>query len=173
MSDTIQRLKEQYGPNSPAVAEQLNSIGVELQCRGDTRTALKLHQEALTILEWNKCNALLYDFVKKSKEYAIDMALTLRKIGNIFSEMNNFVGAAGTLPSEAEDMLSTMILGVVHITVSSRSCLCCVNAHHFCRSLQGKPRFFLGRIGRGRWRPEKEDARMRVQEELRQLPSLT
>ena len=97
MSDTIRTLKEQYGANSPAVAEQLNSIAIDLQSRGDTRTALKFHQEALTILEWNKCNALMYDFVKKSKGYAIDMARTLCKIGNLLREMNNFVGAAGAL----------------------------------------------------------------------------
>eukprot|EP00581_Thalassiosira_minuscula_P021179 CAMPEP_0184441394 /NCGR_PEP_ID=MMETSP0738-20130409/756062_1 /TAXON_ID=385413 /ORGANISM="Thalassiosira miniscula, Strain CCMP1093" /LENGTH=280 /DNA_ID=CAMNT_0026809319 /DNA_START=99 /DNA_END=939 /DNA_ORIENTATION=- len=82
MTDIIGRLKAQYGSNGPAVAEQLNSIGTELQGRGETRKALKLHQEALTILEWNKCNALLYDFVDKSKGFANDMALTLRKIGN-------------------------------------------------------------------------------------------
>ena len=95
MAETIRSLKEQYGPNSPAVASQLNSIGVELQRKNHPHTALKFHQEALTILEWNKCNALLYDFVKKSKEYAIDMALTLKRIGSLFREMNNFVGAAG------------------------------------------------------------------------------
>ena len=96
MDNTIRELRDHYGSNSPDVAEQLNSIASELQLRGDTRTALKFHQEALQILEWNKCNALLYDFVKKSKGYALEMALTLRKIGNIFREMNNFVGAAGT-----------------------------------------------------------------------------
>lgn len=94
MTDTIQNLKEQYGANSPAVAEQLNLIGAELYSRGDIRTSLKFHQEALTILEWNKCNALLYDFVKKSKEYTVDMARTLCKIGNLMRETNNFVGAA-------------------------------------------------------------------------------
>ena len=97
MADTIRALKEQYGSNSPAVAEQLNSIGVELHSRGHPHTALKFHQEALTILEWNKCSALLYDFVDKSKEYAIEMARTLRKIGELLREMNNFVGAAGML----------------------------------------------------------------------------
>ena len=104
MTDTIQNLKEQYGANSPAVAAQLNSIGAELQCRGDSLTALKIHQEALTILEWNKYNALLYDFVEKSKEYAIEMALTLRKIGNVLREMNDFVGAAGTLANHVVGM---------------------------------------------------------------------
>ena len=99
MADIIQGLKDQYGANSPAVAEQLNSIGEELQRKnnsGDARTALILHQEALNIYEWNKCNALLYDFVEKSKGYAVDMALTLRRVGNLLRDMNNFVGAAGT-----------------------------------------------------------------------------
>ena len=94
-NDTIRNLTEQYGPNSPSAAEQLNLIGDELTCRRDTRAALKCHQEALRILEFNKCNAILYDFMDKSKQYAIDMALTLRKIGNLLRDMNDFVGAAG------------------------------------------------------------------------------
>ena len=96
MSDTIQKLKEQHGANSSEAAEQLNSMATELQRGGDIRPALRYHQEALTILEWNKSNALLYDFVEKSREYALEMAVTLRSIGNILREMNNFVGAAGT-----------------------------------------------------------------------------
>jgi len=109
MNDTIRSLKEHYGANSPAVAEQLNSIGVELQCGGDTCAALKFHQEALGILEWNKCNALLFDFVEKSKEYTIEMALTLRMIGNILREMNNFVGAAEVY----KECLDTFLEGLV------------------------------------------------------------
>lgn len=92
---TIRDLKAQYGSNSPAAAEQLNSIASELQRQGNIRTALKYYQESLTILEFNKCNALLYDFEEESKAYAIDMAMTLRKIGSLVREMNNFVGAAG------------------------------------------------------------------------------
>lgn len=108
--DTMRSLKEQYGANSPAVAEQLNSIAVELQqCRGDTQTALKFHQEALGILEWNKCNALLFDFASKSKEYTIEMALTLRRIGNILRETNNFVGAAEVY----KECLDTFLEGLV------------------------------------------------------------
>ena len=94
--DTIRNLKAQYGASSPAVAEQLNLIGAELKERGHCHTALKFHQEALAILEFNKCNAILYDFVAKSKDCAMQMATTLRKIGNLLREMNNFVGAAGT-----------------------------------------------------------------------------
>lgn len=111
MSDTIRTLKEQCGANSPAVAEQLNSIAIDLQSRGDTRTALKFHQEALTILEWNKCNALMYDFVKKSKGYAIDMARTLCKIGNLLREMNNFVGAAEVYKECLDTFLEGLIEG--------------------------------------------------------------
>ena len=91
----IRNLTEQYGSNSPSAAEQLNLTGDELTCRQDTRAALKCHQEALRILEFNKCNAILYDFMDKSKQYAIDMALTLRRIGNLLRDMNDFVGAAG------------------------------------------------------------------------------
>mmetsp|Transcript_16520 Transcript_16520/g.21209 ORF Transcript_16520/g.21209 Transcript_16520/m.21209 type:complete len:386 (-) Transcript_16520:97-1254(-) len=111
MTDIIGRLKAQYGSNGPAVAEQLNSIGTELLGRGETRKALKLHQEALTILEWNKCNALLYDFVDKSKELAIDMALTLRKIGNLLREMNDFVGAAEVYKECLDTFLEGLIEG--------------------------------------------------------------
>ena len=94
---TIRDLKAQYGPNSPAVAEQLQAIAAELQSKGDIRTALKYYQESLTTLEFLKCNALLYDFEEKSKAYAIDVSMTLRKIGSLMREMNNFVGAAGEL----------------------------------------------------------------------------
>ena len=96
MSDTVQKLKQQYGANSSEAAEQLKSMARDLQRSGDTRTALRYHQEALTILEWNKSNALLYDFVEKSREYALEMAVTLHSIGNVLRETNNFVGAAGT-----------------------------------------------------------------------------
>ena len=149
MTDTIQNLKEQYGANSPAVAAQLNSIGAELQCRGDSLTALKIHQEALTILEWNKCNALLYDFVEKSKEYAIEMAMTLRKIGNVLREMNDFVGAAGTLANHVVGIATSIFASLMHI--------------YTCRSLQGMPRYISRRFDSGRWRSEKEAVRIGVQ----------
>lgn len=96
MTTTIEGLKEQYGHNSPAAAEKINCIADDKTSNGDNRSALKYHQEALKILEWNKCNALLYDLTKKSKEYAVDMAITLRKIGNILRvQNNNFIVAAG------------------------------------------------------------------------------
>jgi len=96
METTIEGLKEQYGHYSPEAAEKINCIADDKTSKGDNRSALKYHQEALKILEWNKCNALLYDLTKKSKEYAVDMAITLRKIGNILRvQNNNFVAAAG------------------------------------------------------------------------------
>ena len=95
METTIEGSKEQYGHNSPEAAEKINCIADDKTSKGDNRSALKYHQEALKILEWNKCNALLYDLTKKSKEYAVDMAITLRKIGSILRENNNFVVAAG------------------------------------------------------------------------------
>eukprot|EP01083_Nonionella_stella_P218800 784278_1 len=112
MADTIRRLKAEYGPNSPTVAEQLNSIGDELlSLRGDTRTALIFHQEALAILEWNKCNAILYDFAEKGKQYTIDMALTLRRIGNLLREGNNFLGAAEVYKECLDVFLEGLIEG--------------------------------------------------------------
>ncbi len=98
MTTTIEGVKEQYGHNSPEAAETINCIADDNTSKGDNRSALKYHQEALKILEWNKCNALLYDLTKKGKEYAVDMAITLRKIGNILRDSNNFVGAAGKCP---------------------------------------------------------------------------
>ena len=95
MTTTIEELKGQYGHNSPETAEKLNCIADDKTSTGDNRSALKYHQEALKILEWNKCNALLYDLTKKSKEYAVDMAIQSWKIGNILRENNNFVGSAG------------------------------------------------------------------------------
>ena len=118
MSDNIRRLKEQYGSESPAAAAQLNSLGVVLQRHGDIRTALQYHQEALAILEWNRCNALLYDFAEKSKEYAVDMAITLRNIGNILREKNNFVGAAGTSPKSWHEL---SMLHLLHALINCSS----------------------------------------------------
>ena len=100
--------------NSPDLAKELNANGMEIVQRrlqqqgGDDDdddnnsdnskivVALQLHREALSIYEWNKRNALLYDHVEQSKEYAIEMACTLGIIGNLLRRMNDFVGAAGT-----------------------------------------------------------------------------
>jgi hypothetical protein len=97
--------------NSPDLAKELNANGMEivrrrLQPQGDDDAdnddnsqiafALQLHREALSIFEWNKRNALLYDHVEQSKEYAIEMACTLGIIGDLLRRMNDFVGAAGT-----------------------------------------------------------------------------
>jgi len=104
METAIEGLKEQYGHNSPEAAEKFNYIADDKTAEGDNRSALKYHQEALKILEWNKCNALLYDLTKKSKEYAVDMAIALRKIGNILRVQNNNFVAAAEIYKESLDM---------------------------------------------------------------------
>ena len=81
--------------NSPETAEQLISIGDELTGKGNQTAALSCYQEAMSILDYKRSNSLLYDFETKSKEYAVDMAVTMRKIGNLLREKNEFVGAAG------------------------------------------------------------------------------
>ncbi len=114
---TMHTMMEQYhnahNINSPYLAKELNANGMEIvQCRlqqqcgdddEDNNTdsskialALQLHREALSKFEWDKRNALLYDHVEQSKEYAIEMACTLGIIGNLLRRMNDFVGAAGT-----------------------------------------------------------------------------
>ena len=95
ITDTIQRLKSGYGANSPETAEQLISIGDELTRKGNQTAAISCYQEAMSILDYRRSNSLLYDFEIKSKEYAVDMAVTMRKIGNLLREKNEFVGAAG------------------------------------------------------------------------------
>ena len=88
-------LKQEYGPSDPKIAEHLNSLGLRhFHGCGDTTSALQCHKEALSILEWNKCNALLFDRVEESKAHAVEMAVTLSDIGNVMREMNDFIGAA-------------------------------------------------------------------------------
>lgn len=115
-------MKEQcHTSNSPALAKELNAKGIEFvrrqqlkgggddgdddekidSCSSNTNTnniilALRLHRKALTIFEWNKRNALLYDHVEQSMEYAVEMACTLCVIGGLLRRMNDFAGAAGT-----------------------------------------------------------------------------
>jgi len=88
-------LKKEFGPISPKIAEHLNSLGLRhYHGCGDAASALQCHQEALAILDWNKCNALLFDRVDEGKQFAVDMAITLSDIGNVLREMNDFLGAA-------------------------------------------------------------------------------
>ena len=88
-------LRHEFGPASPKVAEHLNSLGLRhYHGCGDVLSALQCHQEALSILDWNKCNALLFDRIEESKQYAMGMAITLSDIGNVLREMNDFLGAA-------------------------------------------------------------------------------
>ena len=131
--EDIATMKEQCGHCSPAVAMELNSAGMELQRQGDSRRALNLHQEALTILEWNKRNSLLFDFVKRSKEYAIEMARTQNKIGNLLRAMSDYVGASGawTIITSYHYLPSTSYLSSIHVVI-----FC---AQYICRSIQRMP----------------------------------
>eukprot|EP00577_Skeletonema_sp_RCC1716_P024634 CAMPEP_0113390322 /NCGR_PEP_ID=MMETSP0013_2-20120614/10103_1 /TAXON_ID=2843 ORGANISM="Skeletonema costatum, Strain 1716" /NCGR_SAMPLE_ID=MMETSP0013_2 /ASSEMBLY_ACC=CAM_ASM_000158 /LENGTH=123 /DNA_ID=CAMNT_0000273467 /DNA_START=64 /DNA_END=432 /DNA_ORIENTATION=+ /assembly_acc=CAM_ASM_000158 len=77
----------------PLVARHLNTLG--LSCHGhDDAEALQYHRDALQILEWNKCNTLLFEKMELSREYALEMAITLSNIGDAMRRGNDFVGAA-------------------------------------------------------------------------------
>uniref|UniRef100_A0A7S2Q3L9 Uncharacterized protein n=1 Tax=Skeletonema marinoi TaxID=267567 RepID=A0A7S2Q3L9_9STRA len=77
----------------PLVARHLNTLG--LSCHGhDDAEALQYHRDALQILEWNKCNALLFEKMDLSREYALEMAITQSNIGDAMRRGNDFVGAA-------------------------------------------------------------------------------
>jgi hypothetical protein len=95
VTDTTPLDEPNTDTNSPETAEQLNSLGDELTCKGNQTAALSCYQEAMSILDYKRSNSLLYDFEIKSKEYAVDMAVTMRKIGNLLREKNELVGAAG------------------------------------------------------------------------------
>jgi hypothetical protein len=112
---TTMKDEEQYyyppnsNSNSPDWARELNASGLEMTHHGQVdgdyddavnhhhsiRMALQLHREALAIFEWNKRHALLFDHAEQSKDYAVEMACTLSKIGNLLRKLNDFVGAAG------------------------------------------------------------------------------
>ncbi|KAL7555281.1 hypothetical protein ACHAWF_019058 [Thalassiosira exigua] len=54
---------------------------------------------------------MLYDFAKKSKGYAMDMAITLRKIGNLLRELNNFVGSAEVYKECLDTFIEALVDG--------------------------------------------------------------
>ncbi len=83
--------KKQHGGTNPLVARHINTLG--LSCHDDAE-ALQYHRDALSILDWNKCIALLFDDHLLSKEYAMDMAITLSYMGDVMRRLNDFVGAA-------------------------------------------------------------------------------
>ena len=94
-AEMLGHLREVFGTSSPKIAEHLNSLGLRhYHSHGDAQSALHCHREALAILDWNKCNALLFDRVEESQSYSVDMAITLGDIGNVLREMNDFLGAA-------------------------------------------------------------------------------
>jgi hypothetical protein len=78
----------------PLVARHLNSLAESSsRCQEDAE-ALQYRRDALSILDWNRCNALLFDNHSSSREYALEMAITLRGIGDTMRRMNDFVGSA-------------------------------------------------------------------------------
>lgn len=77
----------------PLLARHYNTLG--LSCHGqDDAEALQYHQDALKILDWNKCNALLFEKHDLYKDYALEMAVTLSNIGDVMRRVNDFIGAA-------------------------------------------------------------------------------
>ena len=74
----------------PLVARHLNSLA---ESSSDAE-ALQYRCDALSILDWNRCNTLLFDNHSSSREYALEMAITLRGIGDTMRRMNDFVGSA-------------------------------------------------------------------------------
>mmetsp|Transcript_15778 Transcript_15778/g.25922 ORF Transcript_15778/g.25922 Transcript_15778/m.25922 type:complete len:341 (+) Transcript_15778:135-1157(+) len=77
----------------PLVARYNNTLG--LSCHGhDDAEALHHHHDALSIFEWNKCNALLFEKHDLYRDYALEMAITLSHIGDVMRRLNDFVGAA-------------------------------------------------------------------------------
>jgi hypothetical protein len=83
--------KRQHRGKNPLVARQLNALG--LSCDDDAE-ALQYHRDALSILDWNKCRALLFENHMLVQEYAMDMAITLSYMGDAMRRVNDFVGAA-------------------------------------------------------------------------------
>lgn len=78
----------------PLVAHHLNSLAESSsRCQEDAE-ALQYRRDALSILDWNRCNALLFDNQSSSREYALEMAITLRGIGDTMRRVNDFVGSA-------------------------------------------------------------------------------
>ena len=87
-------MNKQHKGTDPLVASQLNSLAKSASdCQKDAE-ALQYHRDALSIFDWNRCNALLFDNHKLSKEYALEMAITLNNIGDTMRRMNDFVGSA-------------------------------------------------------------------------------
>mmetsp|Transcript_20458 Transcript_20458/g.29291 ORF Transcript_20458/g.29291 Transcript_20458/m.29291 type:complete len:333 (+) Transcript_20458:38-1036(+) len=77
----------------PLLARHYNTLGIS--CHGqDDAEALQYHQDALKILDWNKCNALLFEKHVLYKDYALEMAVTLSYIGDVMRRVNDFIGAA-------------------------------------------------------------------------------
>lgn len=77
----------------PLLARHYNTLG--LSCHGqDEAEALQYHQDALKILDWNKCNALLFEKHDLYKDYALEMAVTLSYIGDVMRRVNDFIGAS-------------------------------------------------------------------------------
>ena len=110
--EVLDILKQEYGASNPKIAEHLNSLGLRhYHGHNDTFAALQCHQEALKILDWNKCDALLFDRIEESQQYAVDMAVTLSDIGNVLREMNDFVGSAGAYRKCLDLFLEGLIEG--------------------------------------------------------------
>lgn len=108
--DMISILSNEFGQSDPKVAEHLNSLGLRhYHGRSDYVSALRCHREAYEILDWNKCNALLFDREDDSRRFAVDMALTQSDIGNLLRETNDFIGAADAY----RDCLNLFLEGLV------------------------------------------------------------
>ena len=110
--EMLHHLKQEYGPNSPRIAEHLNSLGLRhLYGGGDGPSALRCHREALSILDRNRCEALLFDREEESRAYATDMAITFGDIGNVLREMNDFIGSAAAYKECLDLFLEGLVEG--------------------------------------------------------------
>lgn len=87
-------LKSSYGPSSPKIAQHLNSLALRhFHTSNDATASLACHREALSILEWNRSHALLFDREEDSKRFAVEMAVTLSDVANVLREGNDFLGS--------------------------------------------------------------------------------
>lgn len=106
----VNKLKKQHhSGKDPLIAHHLNALAKSSVSCHDYADALKHHRDALSILDWNRCNALLFDDNRLSREYALDMALTLNNIGDVMRRKNDFVGSAKSYKECLDLFLESLI----------------------------------------------------------------
>lgn len=114
----------------PLVAKHLNTLALECD---DDALKLEYHRDALKILDMNKCCALLFDKKESSREYALEMAITLSNVGDTTRRMNDFVASAEAYKECFDLFLESLIDdGIILKTKlnemeqgQGHDCLCC------------------------------------------------